>query len=147
MNSPQVWEALEVPSQVTNFSVLSEATSSAFSSSNDMYVNTMPQVKYNLENGIDVLVYNGNLDLACNSAGNKRWTDSLVWNGQAEFSSKDMRPWFSNIDGIQVEAGAFKTTRAYIKKDSPVKAELAFVTVHQSGHMVSGILICIQWSF
>lgn len=59
-----------------------------------------PQVQYLLANEIDVLFYQGNLDLACNTAGNLRWANSMSWKGQTEFTSKALKPWTSKaVDG------------------------------------------------
>lgn len=137
INTPSVWDKFDVPKHIHNFSVLSNEVVSAFSTGNDLYINTMPEVKFVLENEVDVLIYNGNLDLACNSAGNFRWTSALSWNGQAEFTSQDMQPWFSEVDGAEVEAGKFRDVHAYGKKGAGKKSRFAFVTIYNSGHMVS----------
>ncbi len=137
MNSEKVWQSLDVPKEVANFSIESDEIANAFLGGNDMYVNTMPQVKYVLENGVDVLIYNGNLDLACNTAGNFRWTNALSWNGQAAFNAHELTPWFSKVGGVQVQAGKFKDVRAFGKKGDAKKQRFAFVTIDNSGHMVS----------
>ncbi|KAK7424042.1 hypothetical protein QQX98_000652 [Neonectria punicea] len=107
-NTPHVREALNVPRGLKNFTVLNMDIHELFSDGNDLFVNTATEVKYVLQAGVDVLVYNGNLDLACNTAGNLRWTEGLSWVGQAEFVSQSLKPWFAQKDGEMVTAGSMK---------------------------------------
>lgn len=96
----------------------------------------MDQIQFTLENGVDVLVYNGNLDLACNTAGNLRWLNAMRWDGQAEFTSQDLKPWFSTVNGTTRKSGSYK--EVFARTGNPEKnRRLAFVTVDRSGHMVS----------
>lgn len=69
LNLPDVWEALDVPKAITNYSIMSGAVSDAFTLTNDLEISMEAQVRYILENQIDVLIYQGNWDLACNTAG------------------------------------------------------------------------------
>ncbi|KAI9928960.1 hypothetical protein MW887_001353 [Aspergillus wentii] len=135
INTPVTWEALEVPGAVANFSIESEEVSGAFESGNDPYSNVMDAVRFTLENGVDVLIYNGNLDLACNTAGNLRWTNSLRWNGQAEFVSQDLKPWTSVIGHRKTQVGSYKEVIAPAVSGSENR-RFAFVIVDRSGHMV-----------
>ncbi|KAK7420506.1 hypothetical protein QQX98_002704 [Neonectria punicea] len=136
MNTPAVWSMIEPPAAVTNFSIMSFDISKAFLAGADMYVNTAREVKYVLEEGgVDVLIYNGNLDLACNTAGNLRWMERLSWRGQAEFVARDMREWESPKDGETVVAGTMKEVTAAVRGGDG-KARLGFVTVDAAGHMV-----------
>lgn len=96
----------------------------------------MDQIQFTLENGVDVLVYNGNLDLACNTAGNLRWLNAMRWDGQAEFTSQDFKPWFSTVNGTTRQSGSYKEVFARTG-NSGKNRRLAFVTVDRSGHMVS----------
>ncbi|KAI9731326.1 MAG: hypothetical protein M1834_005229 [Cirrosporium novae-zelandiae] len=136
MNLPWVQKALDVPGFISNFSICSDSTVAAFDIGNDLYVNTMDQVKYTLEHGADVLIYNGNLDLACNTAGNLRWTNSLSWNGQAPFAAQDLKPWFSTVEGVTIPAGTYKEVYAFTRPDHTKKQRFSFVTIDNSGHMV-----------
>lgn len=130
MNQPSTRRALEIPSEA-RFSIESPQVVSAFESGNDLYSCAMDNVRYTLEHGIDVLIYNGNLDLACNTPGNLRWTNSLRWSGQAEFTSQDLKPWVSPVRGESIQAGHYKEVFA-----PTVDSRLAFVTVDRAGHMV-----------
>ncbi|KAH3019699.1 hypothetical protein KXW60_006067 [Aspergillus fumigatus] len=136
INKPGTWAALGVPEAVRNFSIESTEVASAFETTTDLYSNVMNDIKYTLEHGVDVLIYNGNLDLACNTAGNLRWAEALRWNGQAPFTSEKLKPWYSNVRGSRVKAGSFKEVFASIPNGVSGKQRFAFVTVDKSGHMV-----------
>jgi cathepsin A (carboxypeptidase C) len=56
LNSAKVREALQVP-KALNYSMMSSAVASAFGLTNDHGVNTETQIRYILENEIDVLIY------------------------------------------------------------------------------------------
>lgn len=135
MNTPSVWSSLDVPSPVANFSLMSMDIHNMFTAGNDLYVNTAKEVHYVLQEGVDVLVYNGNLDLACNTPGNLRWSERLAWAGQAEFVAQDLQPWYATRDGEEVQAGTMKEVKASVPgKKEP--ARFSFVTFDYAGHMV-----------
>lgn len=136
MNTPSVWSALGVPEAVANFSLMSTDIHDSFLRGNDMYITTAKEVQYVLEEGVDVLVYNGNLDLACNTAGNLRWTERLPWAGQAEFVSRDLEPWYASKDGEVIEAGATKEVAVLAAPGNTKKSRFSFVTFDRAGHMV-----------
>lgn len=136
MNTADVWAALAPPSAVANFSLMSFDIHDAFLRGNDMYIATAREVQYTLEQGVDVLVYNGNLDLACNTAGNLRWAERLPWAGQAEFASRDLRPWYAPKDGEVVQAGSAKEVTALAAPGNGKKSRFSFVTFDRAGHMV-----------
>lgn len=97
----------------------------------------MDEIQFTLENGINVLIYNGNLDLACNTAGNLRWANSLRWTGQAEFASQDPKPWYmySDVDLETRQVGSYK--EVYARTGSSGNRRFSFVTIDHAGHMVS----------
>jgi cathepsin A (carboxypeptidase C) len=129
LNLPWVWEALHIPSAVKKYEVYSYNVSEAFELTNDLGVSMEPQVLYLLNSGIDVLFYQGNLDLACNTAGNLQWANSMQWKGQPSFVAQEKKKW--EIDGK--EAGWFKE----VKTDMGGReTTFAFSTVWGSGHMV-----------
>jgi cathepsin A (carboxypeptidase C) len=80
-----------------------------------------------------VVLYQGTLDLACNTAGNLRWANSMPWKGQPEFTSKQLMPWTIN----EKIAGSFK--EVYIQTSSlhSKKTRFSFVAVEGAGHLVS----------
>ena len=106
----------------------------AFQTTNDQGISTEQQVLYLLENGINTLFYQGNLDLACNTAGNIRWAGSMAWKGQPEFVAKDAVTWVSGGK----KAGWFKEVNVDMNGKT---TRFAFVTHYQAGHMVS---VCLR---
>ena len=59
-----------------------------------------------LKRGIEVLVYNGNLDIIINVAGTNRVINSLNWSGKKEFvKSKRKSYWVWNPDESREELG------------------------------------------
>jgi carboxypeptidase C (cathepsin A) len=99
-------------------------------------ISLIPQIQYLLASQIDILIYQGNLDLACNTAGAKRWTANLAWKGQAAFTSLDLKPWKSVKNGKEVKVGMFKEVNVKMVDGDDKKTRFAFVTIDGSGHMV-----------
>ncbi|KAF1350543.1 carboxypeptidase Y precursor [Lizonia empirigonia] len=130
LNLPWVYEALNVPKAVGNYSVFSEEVAIAFSLTNDLGISTQPQVLYLLENGIDVLFYQGNLDLACNTAGNLQWANSMPWKGQPAFVAQSKQMW---KHGKQ-EVGWYKQVK--VVTASGRDTTFALSTVNGAGHLV-----------
>lgn len=130
LNLPWVWEALHVPKEVGNYSALSYDVAMAFALTNDEGISTQPQVLYLLENGVDVLFYQGNLDLACNTAGNIQWASNMPWKGQPAFVAQPRRAW--KDEGKDV--GWFKEVK--IETASGRETTFAFATVDGAGHFV-----------
>ena len=130
LNLAWVWEALSVPKAVGNYSIVSMDIEMAFSLTNDITISMQPQVLYLLENGIDVLFYQGNLDLACNTAGNLQWASNMPWRGQPAFVAQPKRVWKN--DGKEV--GWFKEIKT--ETLSGRKTTFAFATIDGAGHLV-----------
>jgi cathepsin A (carboxypeptidase C) len=139
LNLPHVQRALHIEPWMPsyrNYSISSNAVADAFQTTNDLGISTEPQVRYLLAKQIDVLFYQGNLDLACNTAGNIRWANSMRWKGEAEFASKHLKPWG---EGNQKDkpAGTAKEVKVRMGAEGDEKkTRLAFVTIDGSGHMV-----------
>ncbi|KAF2473664.1 alpha/beta-hydrolase [Lindgomyces ingoldianus] len=131
LNLPWVWEALQVPKALHNYSILSEEVAIAFTLTNDEGISTQPQVLYLLENEIDVLFYQGNLDLACNTAGNIRWASNMLWSGQPAFVAQAPRAW---KDGKR-DVGWFKEVKVKMGGGER-ETTFAFSTVDGAGHLV-----------
>ena len=102
----------------------------------DLSITLVPEVQYLLAHQIDMLIYQGNLDLACNTAGAKRWTANMAWKGQAEFNSLDLKSWKSSKDGKEVVAGTWKEVNIKMVEGDEKKTRFALVTIDGSGHMV-----------
>lgn len=154
LNTPPLRRALAVPSSIKNYSVISPSIFDAFTRSNDEGFSTIPQVRHLLEHEIDVLFYNGNLDIACNTAGNLRLFDNMPWKGWTEFAGKRMGPWTSSArskgrgraQGLgevvdiarhgQETVGTYKEVKKIMREGSEKETKFAFVTIDLSGHLV-----------
>lgn len=135
LNLPSSWSALGVPSAVRNYTIESEEVSRRFGSA-EKGSSTVPSVRFLLENQIDVLVYSGNLDLACNTAGSKMWMHDMSWKGQAAFVAADLVPWMSVVGGKKAKAGSTKEVNIKMRKGDEKTTRFALVTVDHAGHMV-----------
>jgi cathepsin A (carboxypeptidase C) len=136
LNTNSVFVALGVPPEIKNYSISSIAVQDAFVLTEDLEISMMPQLEYVLANQIDVLIYQGNLDLACNTAGAKRWTAKMPWKGQAAFTSQELKPWKSVVDGKEKVVGQFKEVNVRMVEGDEKKTRFALVTIDGSGHMV-----------
>lgn len=130
LNLPWVWQALQVPKAVGNYSIYSFDIQRAFSLTSDGAISMQPQMLYLLEHGIDVLFYQGNLDLACNTAGNLQWAHNFQWKGQPAFVAQERRPW----NHEENEVGWFKEVKTITAGGR--NTTFAFATVNGAGHMV-----------
>jgi len=133
LNTTRVFEALGVPKGFQNYSITSIEVMMAFEATNDLGISTQPQILFLLENGIDTLIYQGNLDLACNTAGNFRWANNMVWKGQPEFVAQPIKQWTS----AEKRAGWFKEVNIKMNDKS---TRFSFVTHYGAGHMVSNMV-------
>lgn len=138
LNSPVIWEALSPPKQIKKYLVTSEAVSHAFETSSDLMASASDHVAYLLDNQVHYMAYQGNLDLACNTAGNLRWADSLRWKGQVEFTSKALRPWSAAVaaTGSIETVGTMKEVSIFTKDGAKIPSRFAIVTVNDAGHFV-----------
>lgn len=130
LNLPWVFEALAVPKTISNYSIVSEEIAYAFDLTADGAISTQPQVLYLLDSGIDVLFYQGNLDLACNTAGNLQWANSMAWKGQPAFVAQAKRPWKNKGK----EVGWFKEIKT--ETGSGRETTFAMGTIDGAGHLV-----------
>lgn len=136
LNLESSFAALGVPPAVKNYSITVPAVEQAFGKTVDIQISTGPQILYLLKNQIDVLLYQGNLDLACNTAGAKRFTANLQWKGQAAFTAKELKPWTSMVNGTETTAGTFKEVNIKMVDGDDKTTRFALVTIDKSGHMV-----------
>jgi len=130
LNEAWVFDALGVPAAITNYSVANFAVEHAFDLTTDAATSTQPQVLYLLNSGVDVLFYQGNLDLACNTAGNLQWASSFQWKGQPAFVAQSKRTW---TDGDE-KVGWFKEVKTLT--ESGRETTFAMSTVDGAGHLV-----------
>jgi len=74
-----------------------------------------------LADGINVLIYAGDVDYICNWLGNKQWTLALEWPHKREFNAAEDKAYM--VDGKQ--AGRIRASNGF-----------HFMQVYQAGHMV-----------
>ncbi|GKV01293.1 hypothetical protein SLEP1_g13858 [Rubroshorea leprosula] len=117
LNEKSVKEALGVG----NITFVSCSTDVYVRMEGDWMKNLAVGIPELLEDGIRVLLYEGEYDLICNWLGNYRWVNALNWSGQKDFLAAPIVPFV--VD--RKEAGKLKT-----------HGPLSFLKVHNAGHMV-----------
>ena len=75
-----------------------------------------------LHDGLDVLIYAGDVDYICNWLGNKKWVKALEWDGKNEFNQAEDKPWNLTTGENMGRLRAFKNFK--------------FLQVYNAGHMV-----------
>jgi cathepsin A (carboxypeptidase C) len=116
LSSPRVTQALGVTKQwrTCNFGLNSQ-----------FHVDWMKDQSHHippmLANGLNVLIYAGDVDFICNWMGNKAWTLAMDWPGKADFNKAADAAWKVNgkVVGRERRSGLFR-----------------FLQVHKAGHMV-----------
>ena len=139
LNSAEVWDALLPPKQVKKYKLESSAVRNAFQNMPEIMTSESDPVIFLLDHGVDFLAYQGNLDLACNTAGNLRWANALSWKGQTEFASKELQPWISFTNGHEEVVGKTKEVQIQMQNSGEKKSRFTMVTVNGAGHLVSFI--------
>lgn len=139
LNSKVIWDALSPPKLIKRYEIAATSVALAFAQGSDMMTSTSDQIEFLLANQVHILNYQGNLDLACNTAGNLRWAHALPWKGQVEFASKPLQPWRSVIaaTGKNDTVGTMKEVNVRMSESTNVTSRYAFVTINDAGHMVS----------
>lgn len=139
LNSKVVWDVLSPPKQVKKYEIAAESVTIAFAQGSDGMTSTSSLVEFLLANQVHIMNYQGNLDLACNTAGNLRWAHALPWKGQVEFASKPLQPWRSVVaaTGKNDTVGTTKEVNVRMSDSTNVTSRYAFVTVNDAGHMVN----------
>ncbi|KAF7594750.1 hypothetical protein BBP40_008457 [Aspergillus hancockii] len=138
LNTPTVWDALLPPKQIKKYTIVSDSIAGRFAATSDEMTPTSDLVAFLLANQIHYLAYQGNLDLACNTAGNLRWADSLSWKGQVEFTSKRLQPWASLVaaTGKNETVGSTKEVQVRVSDTANAASRFAIVTVDNAGHFL-----------
>ena len=139
LNSKVIWNALSPPKQIKKYKITAMSVLLAFAQGLDEMTTTSSLVEFLLANQVHVMNYQGNLDLACNTAGNLRWAHALPWKGQVEFASKSLQRWRSVVaaTGKNDTVGTMKEVNVRMNDRSNVTSRYAFVTVNDAGHLVS----------
>lgn len=137
LNSAKVWGALLPPKELKNYRLESGVVRDAFQNMPEIMTSESDPVIFLLDHGVDFLAYQGNLDLACNTAGNLRWANALSWKGQTEFASKELQPWMSSINGHEEVVGKTKEVQIQMQNSGEKSSRFTIVTVNGAGHLVS----------
>nr|XP_056700336.1 lysosomal protective protein [Euleptes europaea] len=119
MNDPQVRKALHIVDDAPEWEMCSFEVSRGykriFSKMNDQYLKLLGTMKYR------ILLYNGDVDMACNFLGDEWFVNSL--DQKVEVSR---RPWIYTDENGQDQIGGF------VKEFT----NISFLTVKGAGHMV-----------
>ena len=144
LNLNTTFAALGVPPSIKEFELYSQAVSEAFDLTSDFEMSLMPQVQYLLANQVDVLIYQGNLDLAGNTAAAKRWSARMPWKGQPAFISQDLKPWKSVVNGEEKVVGSFKEVWIRMIEGDEKRTRFSLVTINGAGHFVRDPLLPLK---
>jgi cathepsin A (carboxypeptidase C) len=118
LNSPKTRSAIHIPTTVQTWELCSDVVSAGYRT---LYSTMAPQYQKAIGRKLRILVYNGDIDMACNFLGDEWFVDSLqVQNPQ------NRKAWFYRAeDGTRQVAG-------YVKSFNRVNV----VTLRGAGHMV-----------
>eukprot|EP00831_Metopus_contortus_P074050 TRINITY_DN6759_c0_g1_i1.p2 TRINITY_DN6759_c0_g1~~TRINITY_DN6759_c0_g1_i1.p2 ORF type:complete len:199 (-),score=29.23 TRINITY_DN6759_c0_g1_i1:170-766(-) len=116
LNLPEIQAALGVdmeysPSNQTVYELLK----------NDWSLSLVPEIEQALDKGIKVFLYYGDKDYVCNYLGGEYLSDSLNWEGQAEFLKQPYEEW--KVDDIKLA-------------EQRVYKNLALIKVFNTGHTI-----------
>ncbi|KAJ5742693.1 uncharacterized protein N7511_011094 [Penicillium nucicola] len=136
LNSAPVWNALSPSDGLKEYQMQSDAIAKSFNTTPETMTLSSDAVLLLLSRGVHFLAYQGNFDLACNTAGVLRWANALSWRGQVEFSAKSLEPWTSNVDGRDQVVGKTKEVQVYFDSHSKTTSRFALVTVDAAGHLL-----------
>ncbi|XVF19819.1 hypothetical protein REPUB_Repub11eG0143600 [Reevesia pubescens] len=84
-----------------------------------------------LSKGVNVTVYNGQLDVICATKGTEAWFDKLKWEGLKDFQSKERNPLYCKND---------QATKGFIKSYK----NLQFYWILGAGHFVPVEQPCVS---
>lgn len=113
INRPAVRTALHITSKSEQWTPCSSVVSEYYQNE---YTSMHQQFRYLLDRGLKALIYNGDVDAACNFIGDKWFAESLNYN-----TTLDYQPWLLN-----------NQVAGYVK----VFETFAYTTIRGSGHMV-----------
>lgn len=118
MNAPQVRDALHIPDGVQNWDVCSDPVSMHYKV---IYHDVSTQYKQVLKAGGKILVYNGDIDMACNFLGDEWFVEALK-----QPLVSDRQPWYYEDTMGMRQVGGF------VKKFE----QITLTTIRGAGHMV-----------
>jgi len=118
LNRPEVQSALGVKKK---WGSCNYAVDISFVTAGDWLIGYHTLLPDLLHDGIQVLIYAGDVDYICNWLGNKAWTQKLQWDHAADFNQAEDKEW--KLQGKTVA----KLRSAH---------GLSFMQVYEAGHMV-----------
>ena len=83
----------------------SQATDTFNYQSEDFMKPAIKAVDYLISKGLKIIVYQGQFDMLCNTAGAEKWTSKLQWSGLQGFNYATRKPLY--IDGKIGQTQAF----------------------------------------
>ena len=83
----------------------SQATDTFNYQSEDFMKPAIKAVDYLISKGLKIIVYQGQFDMLCNTAGAEKWTSKLQWSGLQGFNYATRKPLY--IDGKKGQTQAF----------------------------------------
>ncbi|MFT7816837.1 lysosomal protective protein-like [Arapaima gigas] len=113
LNNPSVRAALHIPSSVQTWELCSSTVGSLYQR---VYMDMSPFYQELLQRNVSLLVYSGDVDMACNFIGSKWFVEALNQQLVSQY-----RPWFYN-----------NQIAGYVEEYE----KITFLTVKGSGHMV-----------
>ncbi|KAF6794192.1 carboxypeptidase y [Colletotrichum sojae] len=125
LNSSFVKRELGIPENTT-FDLIDMQLGEAFEANGDVWHDSISWAgelldQSDVDQGYKVLVYAGNKDWFCNSAGEKNLVHNIRWRHQPSFQAREYRSY--QLDGEEI--GVFKEANG-----------LSFVEIFDAGHMV-----------
>ncbi|KAI4979295.1 hypothetical protein ZWY2020_016048 [Hordeum vulgare] len=100
---------------------------------NDIMKPRIDEVDELLSYGVNVTVYNGQLDVICSTIGAEAWVQKLKWDGLKNFTSLPRQPLY---------CGSSKVTQAFVRSYK----NLHFYWILRAGHFVPADQPCIALS-
>ncbi|KAJ7187300.1 Alpha/Beta hydrolase protein [Mycena filopes] len=125
MNRAQVRDALGVDPRAPEFVDCNLGLLTEFMLQGDGMRDTKRLVTELVDEGVRMLVYAGNADMACNYMGNAQWVEALPSTHKEAFGKAPFRPW--TVAGRQV---------GVVRSAGAGAGNVTYITVFEAGHMV-----------
>ena len=126
----EVKKALGVNPSI-NFESCNMQVNQAFAFQGDGARNRAKLLPELVEDGIRVLIYAGDADMACNYVGNERWVEELETKFQPEFKKNAKQPW------VTLDKGELSGWVRSAGGDGATSGNITYVQVHAAGYVPS----------
>ena len=128
MNTPEIKKQLGVNPSI-DFASCNMQVNQAFALQGDGARNRAKFLPELVENGIRVLIYAGDADMACNYVGNERWVEELETKFQPEFKKNAKQPW------VTLDKGELSGWVRSAGGDGATSGNITYVQVHAAGYV------------